>query len=1117
MTKPASENFAFLANAYARMEGIAANAERDCSRDPVGCLMRLRLFCEMIAQQSAVRLRLPTSSAHNFADVIEALEVKGVPAEVIELLHAVRKRGNEAVHRGEGTPDGALAALRQTHQLAVWYFRSVHDRAFKAPPFRTPEDPTQTLRRLQSELVAAQTLAKAEQSVAQLAKAEADAARLKAETETLERLLAEERADKEAADRAVWEQMAQELEQAAQVAPATTDVAALIDGFLKQAAEAAKKITVSEADVRRGIDADLRAAGWEADSVALTYNKGARPEAGVDRAIAEWPTTEGPADYVLFLSLRPVAVVEAKHKLASALDAIKQAERYSRDYVVKAAETLDGGPWDGHRVPLAFASNGRPYLRQIEQQTGVWMRDLRNPKNKARVLHGWPSPDGVKATLTADVAAAQAELKRSPVEALHLRGYQNAAILAVEAALAAGRETMLVAMATGTGKTRTAIGLIYRLVEAGRFRRVLFLVDRSALGEQTADVVKDYKVASEKTFAQIFGFKALADASPDRDTKLHIATIQGMMRRVLDDDPPPVDAYDCIVVDECHRGYTLDKEMTETEMIFRDQRDYVSRYRKVIEYFDAVKVGLTATPALHTTEIFGAPVYRYTFTQAVIDKVLVPQEPPFRIVTELSRDGIRYAVGEEVTTYDRATGEVELAATPDELDFDVEAFNRSVRAPAFNKAVCEQLAQEIDPHLDEKTLVFCVDDAHATEVTRLIKAALDRRWGGVDDGAVAKITGRVDRPLEQIKRFRNEREPSVVVTVDLLTTGVDVPRIGNLVFLRRVKSRILYEQMLGRATRLCPEIGKESFRVYDAVGQTELIGDLTDMKPTVVSPRFTFVDLARELSQTHDPKAREAVHEQLVTKLRRKRTVLERAATTEFVEAAGGLSPAALLEKMAAQTPSEAAAWMVEHPRAVGLMDRVSGHDARVVLHEGDDRVVEVSQDFNGRTPSDYLEAFGAFVDANMNRIPALTVVKTAPRDLTRKQLRELAEALDAAGYSEINLRTAWHRMRNEDVAASIVGYIRQRALGEALEPYNERVERAVKRVLASRPWSKPQRTWLERIGKQIAVTTVVDREALDAEPFSDHGGFDHVNAVFEGRAEEVLASLRAAVWMDAG
>ncbi len=1117
MTKPASENFAFLATSYVQLEGIAANAERDWSRDPVGCLMRLRLFCEMIAQQSASRLRLPTSSSHNFADVIEALEVKGVPAEVIDLLNAVRKRGNEAVHRGEGTPDGALAALRQTQQLAVWYFRSVHDRAFKTPPFRTPEEPTQTLQRLQAELVAAQTLAKAEQSVAQLAKAEADAARLKAETETLERLLAEERAEKEAADRVVWEQMAQELEQAAQAAPPTPDVAALIEVFLKQAAEAAKKITVSEADVRRGIDAELRAAGWEADSVALTYGRGARPEAGVDRAVAEWPTADGAADYVLFLGPRPVAVVEAKRGLASALDAIKQAERYSRGYVVKATEALEGGPWDGHHIPFAFASNGRPYLRQIEQQTGVWTRDLRNPKNKARVLHGWLSPDGVKATLTADVTAAQAELRRSPVEALHLRGYQNAAILAVESALAAGRDTMLVAMATGTGKTRTAIGLIYRLVEAGRFRRVLFLVDRSALGEQTADVVKDYKVASEKTFAQIFGFKELADASPDKDTKLHIATIQGMMRRVLDGDPPPVDAYDCIVVDECHRGYTLDKEMTETEMLFRDQRDYVSRYRKVVEYFDAVKIGLTATPALHTTEIFGAPVYRYTFTQAVIDKVLVPQEPPFRIVTELSRDGIRYAVGEKVTTYDRATGEVELSEAPDEIDFDVDDFNRAVRAPGFNKAVCAQLAAEVDPHLDEKTLVFCVDEAHAVQVTAMLKAAFDAQWGGVDDGLVMKITGRTDRALEQIKRFRNEREPSVVVTVDLLTTGVDVPRIGNLVFMRRVKSRILYEQMLGRATRLCPEIGKESFRVYDAVGQTELVGDLTDMKPTVVSPRFTFVELAQELSRVPDAKAREAVHEQLVTKLRRKRTALERGATAEFLEAAGGLSPSALLEKVAAQSPSETAAWLLEHPTAVGMMDRVTGYDARVVLHEGDDRVVEFAQDFNGRTPGDYLDEFKRFVDANMNRIPALMVVKTAPRDLTRKQLRELAEALDAAGYSEVNLRAAWHRMSNEDVAASIVGYIRQRALGEALEPYNERVERAVKRVLASRAWSKPQRKWLELIGKQIAVETVVDREALDAEPFSDHGGFDHVNAVFEGKAEEVLASLRAAVWIDVG
>jgi type I restriction enzyme R subunit len=140
----------------------------------------------------------------------------------------------------------------------------------------------------------------------------------------------------------------------------------------------------------------------------------------------------------------------------------------------------------------------------------------------------------------------------------------------------------------------------------------------------------------------------------------------------------------------------------------------------------------------------------------------------------------------------------------------------------------------------------------------------------------------------------------------------------------------------------------------------------------------------------------------------------------------------------------------------VGLLDGVSGHDPTVVLYEGEDALVEVRQDFDGKSPSDYLEAFGEFIQANMNRIPGLMVVKTAPRDLTRKQLKELAEALSLAGYSEIKLQTAWRRATNEDIAASIIGHIRQRALGEPLLPYAERVERAVKRVRDSRPGPTP-------------------------------------------------------------
>jgi type I restriction enzyme R subunit len=185
----------------------------------------------------------------------------------------------------------------------------------------------------------------------------------------------------------------------------------------------------------------------------------------------------------------------------------------------------------------------------------------------------------------------------------------------VEDGLAAGLREQLLAMATGTGKTRTCIGLSYRLVKAKRFRRILFLVDRTALGDQASNAFKDVKLENLQSFTEIYDVKELGDIVPDADTRLHIATIQGMVKRLLfaDENTPsfPVDLYDAIVVDECHRGYILDQEMSEAEMTFRSEEDYISKYRRVLDHFDAVKIGLTATPALHTAEIFGKPVYQF--------------------------------------------------------------------------------------------------------------------------------------------------------------------------------------------------------------------------------------------------------------------------------------------------------------------------------------------------------------------------------------------------------------------------------------------------------------------------------------------------------------------------
>ena len=302
---------------------------------------------------------------------------------------------------------------------------------------------------------------------------------------------------------------------------------------------------------------------------------------------------------------------------------------------------VDGGLRGAYRVPFLFATNGRPFLRQLQTKSGLHVLDARRKENHPRALEGWHTPDGLRGQLAQDIDAADEALSVEPTQYLDLRPYQLRAIRAVEEAVAQGQRELLLAMATGTGKTKTCIGLLYRLLKTKRFRRVLFLVDRTSLGEQAEGAFKDAQHEGLQTFTNIFDVKGIADAKADKDTKVHIATIQGMVARVIAGEetrPFPVDTYDCIVIDECHRGYLLDKELGDDELTFRDEADYISKYRRVLDHFDAVKIGLTATPALHTSQIFGRPVYSYPYREAVIDGFLVdyraaasvssPRSPP---------------------------------------------------------------------------------------------------------------------------------------------------------------------------------------------------------------------------------------------------------------------------------------------------------------------------------------------------------------------------------------------------------------------------------------------------------------------------------------------------------
>jgi type I restriction enzyme, R subunit len=1114
-------NFAYLQVHDEQLVRLGMLAEKYFADDPNTSLLKVRQFCELLAQMVAVAVGQYTSEAETQYDRLRRLQDHGImPPEIGRLFSEARRVGNSANHALHSDHASSLSAIKIAWQLSIWFHRTFKQPDFESGPFVPPPGPGGGAEAVTSELARLRQELNTYRATHQ---------------QTAERLAITERMLQSTTDEpAFWEELVAEaecskLELAEKLALAQVQHAARsrqTDAALIGAAvTAARSVHLDEAETRLLIDMQLCDAGWTADTTKLSYTQGARPVRGKNLAIAEWPTTSGPADYVLFIGLTPVAAIEAKRKNLDVSSALQQAKRYSRSFRASDDLALPGGPWGDYQLPLVFSSNGRPYLRQLATKSGIWFCDVRRPENLGHALDGWYSPEGLAALLKRDAVSAHAQLRNEGFEyGFTLRPYQQAAIRGAEAAIAEGKRDMLLAMATGTGKTKTCVALIYRLLKAQRFRRVLFLVDRSALGEQAANAFKDTRMESLQTFADIFGIKELDQKAPSSDTAVHVATVQGMAQRVLNPGdgaaPPTVDQYDCIIVDECHRGYLLDRELSDTELGFRSYDDYISKYRRVLDYFDATKVGLTATPALHTSEIFGTPIFTYGYREAVIDGYLIDYEPPIQIKTELSNSGIVWKKGEQIPVYDTRRNQIDLFTAPDEVKLEVEDFNRKVITESFNRVVCQYLAKELDPASHEKTLIFCVNDAHADLVVSLLKSAFQSQYGSVDDDAVLKITAAADNPLQLIRRYKNERSPNVAVTVDLLTTGIDVPEICSLVFLRRVNSRILFDQMIGRATRPCEDIGKQRFRIFDAVRIYEALEGLTAMKPVVVNPGITFTQLSRELAQVQGVDQRTLARDQFLAKLQRKKRHLSEATARDF-EALAGMSPDAFAKKLSAMPLPEVAAWFTQNPGLGEILDRRSDGPAQPVYVSGhEDKFIGTERGYGkGKKPEDYLKEFSDFITSKGNTIPALVTVLTRPRELTRKQLRELAMELDKAGFSEASLSTAWREMTNQDIAARIIGFIRQAAIGDALMPYEQRVDRALRKILASKAWSTPQRQWLQRIAAQTKANVVVDRDSIDDPDLifrREGGGFARLDRVFDGGLQQVLDEFNDSLWQPA-
>ncbi len=880
------------------------------------------------------------------------------------------------------------------------------------------------------------------------------------------------------------------------------------------------------------IDGRLAAAGWSvrrwADAEGTPLDRLARC------AVTEYPTANGPADYALIDRGQVVGIVEAKRRGVAAANVLAQAERYRRGI----AEPRAG--YDAPVAPFLYSTNG-------EQ---IWFEDVRTPTYRSRELAAFHTPDALAEALERDTNATAAWLRDHPNAHPGLRPYQREAIAAVEQAITAGKRRMLVAMATGTGKTFTTVSLVYRLLASGAARRVLFLVDRRALAAQAVQAFASFEAEPNQKFAAIYEVYSQRFQRDDTDddghpfdpqtlpaaylehpgpehTFVYVSTIQRMAINLFGREHAfeltgdaeveadaedrldiPIHAFDVVIADECHRGYTSSE---------------LSVWRGVLDHFDAIRIGLTATPAAHTTAYFTDIVYRYEYQQAVREGYLVDYDA-VRVRSGVRVNGVFLREGDPVGLVDPETGMETLDRLEDERAYDASQIERDVTAPDANRKVVRELvryAEEHERRTDRfpKTLIFAANDqGHTSHADQLVR--LCREEFGRGDAFVRKITGNpnVDRPLERIREFRNRPEPGVVVTVDMLSTGVDIPALEFIVFLRPVKSRILFEQMLGRGTRRCDEIGKSHFTVFDCFDGTLLeyfrsVSAFTLEPPD--KPSRTIAQIVEDIWQNRD-------RDYNVRLLARRLQRIDREMSGDARELFAAFVPDGDLAAFAAVLPGRvktdftATLKLLRDPAFQNLcLTYPRPQRTFTVAYAVEDTVTSeyLFRTTDGRElkPADYLEAFTRFVQTHVDDIDAIAVLLGRPSGWNTDRLAELRQALARAPerFTEENLRRAYHKE-----LADVISMVKHAARdAEPLLTAAERAARAIARVKAGRTLTDEQAAWLDRIGAVLRENLTVERNDFDNVPvLSAFGGWGRANRAFDGQLEALVQACNEAM-----
>jgi type I restriction enzyme R subunit len=913
---------------------------------------------------------------------------------------------------------------------------------------------------------------------------------------------------------------------------------------------------------REKIDAQLTAAGW-----VIQRYKEYDPSAGRGIVLIEVPVKIGSADYLLLVDKQPVGVIEAKKEGTTLSGFAEQSGHY------------------GDQLPDFLALKGPlPFLYET---TGVetYFRDRRDPDPRSRRLFTFHRPETL-----AEWMAQPDTLRRRlakmpfahPLGRQGTRDCQFEAITNLEKSFAADHLRALIQMATGAGKTYTACSFTYRLIKYAGAKRILFLVDRANLGKQAEGEFDQFITPDTgRKFTELYNVQRLTSNHLDDVCKVTICTIQRLYsmlrgeaelnedldeisafelgaadtrpRDVAYNPTIPIETFDFIVTDECHRSiYNL--------------------WRQVLEYFDAFLIGLTATPSKQTIGFFNQNlVMEYNHERAVADGVNVGYDV-YRIQTEVTTGGGKVEKGFYVDRRSKETRARRWEQLEEDLVYQANHLDRSVVVPSQIRTVLQAykdaLFTELFPGraLVPKTLIFAKDDSHAEDIVHLVREAF-----GKGNDFAKKITyktyntetQRSEKSETLIQEFRTSPTLRIAVTVDMIATGTDIKPLECLLFLRDVRSRVYFEQMKGRGTRVLTPTdlqavsgadahAKTHFLIVDAVGVCE--SDKTDSRPLDRLPKVKFDKLLLGVALGKRD-------EDTVTTLAGRLARLDREVAPEeaqTIKAVAGKSlselaavllkaidPDAIAEKATGKpgaSPAEVAPEIFETARKAMLDEACAPFEKKPVrdalLHAKQDAEQTIDtvtldavtmQGFDAKAKDaakNLTKSFREYVEQHRAEIAALQILYSRPykRRLTEPMLKELEKKLreENANWNEETLWRAYAASAPDRVKgrsainrfADLVPLVRF-ALEQqpVLEPFSDSVQTRFENWLAEKAragieFDAEQRAWLELIREHVGTSLSMDQEDFDYAPFSQQGGLGKAHQLFGAELPKIVEEL---------